>query len=53
MPFDEVMHKFKHDQLRSGSGKKVTDRKQALAIGLKYGKKGHSKPRKKGFTSIG
>ena len=34
MPFDKVMHKFKHGLLHSGSkdGKKVTDRKQALAI---------------------
>lgn len=36
MPYDEVMHKFKHGQLHSGSkkGKKVTDRKQAIAIML-------------------
>lgn len=34
MPFDEVMHKFKHGNLHSGSktGKKVTNRKQAIAI---------------------
>lgn len=34
MPFDEVMHKFKHGLLHSGSksGKKVTNRKQAIAI---------------------
>lgn len=34
MPFDQVMHKFKHGQLHSGSktGKKVKDKKQALAI---------------------
>lgn len=34
MPADEVMHKFKHGKLKSGSkkGKKVTSRKQALAI---------------------
>lgn len=36
MPFDEVMHKFKHGKLHSGSktGKKVTNRKQAIAIML-------------------
>lgn len=36
MPFDEVMHKFKHGTLHSGSksGKKVTNRKQAIAIML-------------------
>jgi Family of unknown function (DUF6496) len=34
MPSSEVMHKFKHGQLHSGSkhGKKVTNRKQAIAI---------------------
>jgi hypothetical protein len=36
MPYTEVMHKFKHGQLHSGSksGKKVTNRKQAIAIML-------------------
>ena len=29
-----VMHERKHGTLRSGSGKKVTSRKQAIAIGL-------------------
>lgn len=31
-----VMHEFKHGQLHSGSktGKKVTSRKQAIAIGM-------------------
>ena len=34
MPFQEVMHKFKHGQLHSGSkkGPKVKNRKQAIAI---------------------
>lgn len=34
MPFDEVMHKFKHGKLHSGSkkGPKVKNRKQAIAI---------------------
>ena len=34
MPSKEVMHKFKHGKLHSGSktGKTVTDRKQAIAI---------------------
>ena len=34
MPSSEVMHKFKHGKLRSGSkkGPKVKDRKQAVAI---------------------
>lgn len=41
MPFDQVMHKFKHGKLRSGSkkGKKVTNRKQAIAIMLSEKKK--------------
>lgn len=30
----EVMHEMKEGKLRSGSGKKVTSRKQAVAIGL-------------------
>jgi hypothetical protein len=36
MPFDEVMHKFKHGNLHSGSkgGPKVKSRGQALAIML-------------------
>ena len=34
MPYDEVMHKYKHGQLHSGSksGPKVKNRKQAIAI---------------------
>ena len=34
MPSSEVMHKFKHKQLHSGSksGPKVKNRKQAIAI---------------------
>lgn len=34
MPYDEVMHKYKHGELRSGSGAKVTSREQAIAIML-------------------
>ena len=30
----EVMHEFKEGKLKSSSGKKVTNRKQAVAIGL-------------------
>ena len=30
----KAMHERKHGTLRSGSGKKVTSRKQAIAIGL-------------------
>ena len=31
---EEVMHEFKEGKLKSGSGAKVTSRKQAVAIGL-------------------
>lgn len=41
MPWSQVMHKFKHGQLHSGSktGAKVKDRKQAIAIMLSEKKK--------------
>lgn len=40
----KVMHEFKHDQLHSGSkkGRKVSSRKQAIAIGINEGKKAAS-----------
>lgn len=31
---EQAMHKFKRGELKTGSGKKVTDRDQAVAIGL-------------------
>jgi hypothetical protein len=31
---ETAMHEFKHGDLKSGTGKKVTNRKQAVAIGL-------------------
>ncbi len=31
---EEVMHEYKEGKLKSGSGKKVKSRKQAIAIGL-------------------
>lgn len=34
----EVMHEFKEGSLRSSSGKKVTNRKQAIAIGISEAK---------------
>lgn len=42
MPYTEVMHKFKHGQLHSGSkkGPKVQNRKQAIAIMLSEKKSG-------------
>lgn len=30
----DVMHEFKQGKLKSSSGEKVTDRKQAIAIGI-------------------
>jgi len=32
---ERVMHEYKHGELKSGSGKNVKSRKQAIAIGLK------------------
>jgi hypothetical protein len=42
MPFQKVMHKFKHGELHSGSkkGPVVKNRKQALAIMLSEKRKG-------------
>lgn len=31
---DRVMHEFEHGELTTGTGKKVKDRRQAIAIGL-------------------
>lgn len=46
---ERAMHKMKEGTLKSGkSGKKVTDRKQAIAIGLSEArKKGAKVPKKK------
>ena len=45
----KTMHERKHGTLRSGSGKKVTSRKQAIAIGLSEARKAGGKvpPRRK------
>ncbi|HQR51963.1 MAG TPA: DUF6496 domain-containing protein [Burkholderiales bacterium] len=40
---EEVMHEFKRGTLRSGSGKKVKKRKQAIAIGLSEARKSGGK----------
>ena len=49
---EKVMHERKHGTLRSGSsGKKVTSRKQAIAIGLSEARKAGAKvPKKKSAT---
>jgi hypothetical protein len=45
---EKVMHERKEGTLRSGSGKKVTSRKQAIAIGLSEARKAGGKvPKKK------
>lgn len=44
----KVMHELKEGTLRSGSGKKVTSRKQAIAIGLSEAREAGAKvPKKK------
>lgn len=44
----EVMHEMKEGKLKSGSGEKVTNRKQAIAIGLSEAREeGDKVPKKK------
>jgi hypothetical protein len=44
----KVMHEFKEGDLKTSHGKKVTDRDQAIAIGLSEAReKGYKAPRKK------
>lgn len=45
---EETMHEMKEGKLKTGSGKKVTSKKQAIAIGLSEAKKEGAKvPKKK------
>ena len=45
---EKAMHERKHGTLRSSSGKKVTSRKQAIAIGLSEARAAGAKvPKKK------
>lgn len=45
---EEAMHEMKEGKLKSGSGKKVTSRKQAIAIGLSEAREEGAKvPKKK------
>ena len=45
---EKTMHEMKEGKLKSGSGKKVTSKKQAIAIGLSEAKKAGAKvPKKK------
>jgi len=52
---ERAMHERKHGTLRSGrSGRKVTSRKQAIAIGLSEARRAGAKvPRKKGGRKRG
>lgn len=47
---EKVMHEMKKGKLRSGSGEKVTDRKQAIAIGLSEAREAGAKVPKKAAT---
>ncbi|MDQ1149538.1 hypothetical protein QE382_001522 [Sphingobacterium zeae] len=45
---EKTMHEMKEGKLKSGSGKKVTSKKQAVAIGLSEARKEGTKvPKKK------
>jgi hypothetical protein len=45
---EKAMHEMKKGKLKSGSGKKVTSKKQAIAIGLSEARKEGAKvPKKK------
>ncbi|WP_196941225.1 DUF6496 domain-containing protein [Sphingobacterium pedocola] len=45
---EEAMHEMKEGELKTGTGKKVTSKKQAVAIGLSQAKKEGAKvPKKK------
>lgn len=45
---ERVMHEYKKGELKSGSGRKVKSRKQAIAIGLSEArKKGKKVPKRK------
>ncbi|MDX3914206.1 MULTISPECIES: DUF6496 domain-containing protein [Olivibacter] len=45
---EETMHEMKEGKLKSGNGKKVTSKKQAVAIGLSEARKEGAKvPKKK------
>ncbi len=50
---ETVMHEMKEGTLRSGSGKKVTDRKQAIAIGISEARQAGLKvPKEKSVAKI-
>jgi hypothetical protein len=49
----KVMHEYKHGQLKSGGRKKVSSRKQAVAIALSEGRQSGAKIPKKGASKKG
>lgn len=49
----KAIHKKKRGKLKTGSGKKVTSRKQAIAIGLSEARKKGAKVPKKGAKKKG
>jgi len=48
---EKAMHERKHGELKTGSGKKVTSKKQAIAIGLSEARKEGAKVPKKKTSS--
>lgn len=51
---EQAMHERKKGTLRSGGGKKVTSKKQAIAIGLAEARKAGTKvPKKKARSKAG
>jgi len=50
---EEVMHELKEGQLKTGTGKKVTSRKQAIAIGLSEAREEGEKVPKKANSKNG
>lgn len=49
---EKAMHEMHEGKLKTGSGKKVTDRKQAIAIGLSEAREAGAKvPKKKELSS--
>lgn len=48
---EKVMHEWKQGKLKSGSGQKVTSRKQAIAIGISEAREAGAKVPAKKTTS--
>jgi Family of unknown function (DUF6496) len=49
---EKVMHEYKEGTLKSGSGGKITDRKQAVAVALSEARKSGARiPKKKSAAS--